>query len=116
MPSPAPNPIDEFVIVIVSGEQAGDLTARLTRDGFYVTQMDSSGGLLQEAQTSLLVGLHGSRRERLLEHIRVACRRQRRFIPAHLEGSSSVFHPAVIEAEVGGALAFVLKLERFEQL
>ncbi len=108
--------IDQLCIVSVMGEQAGDLTARLTTNRFYVTELNSTGSLLQEPQVSLLIGLHHSRQGELVRHIRECCRRQRRFIAAHLEGSSSLFQPAMIEAETGGAVISIVPVERFEQL
>lgn len=108
--------IDQLCLVTVLGEQTGELTARLVADGFHVTEMNSSGGLLQEVQVSLLIGLPRARLGALLAHIRDCCRRQRRFIAAHLEGSSSLFQPAIIEAETGGAIIYVFDVERFEQL
>ena len=108
--------IDQLCLVTVLGEQTGELTARLVADGFQVTEMNSSGGLLQEVQVSLLIGLPRARLGALLAHIRDCCRRQRRFIAAHLEGSSSLFQPAIIEAETGGAIVYVFDVERFEQL
>jgi uncharacterized protein YaaQ len=107
---------DQLFLVTVMGEQAGELTSRLVRDGFHVTEIDSAGGLLQEAQVSLLIGLNHTRQATLLGHIRECCRRHRRYIAAHLEGSSSLFQPAVIEAEVGGAIVYALEVERFEQI
>jgi uncharacterized protein YaaQ len=109
-------PIDQLFLITVMGEQAGELTQRLTRDGFQVTELNSSGGFLQETQVFLLVGFSHHRQPQLLRHIRECCRRQRRYIPAHLEGSASLFHAAIIEAEVGGAVVFALNVERFEQL
>lgn len=108
--------IEQLCIVTVLGEQAGALVSRLTADHFYVTQLNSTGGLLQEPQVSLLVGLPRERQGRLLTHIRECCQRRRRYIAAHLEGSSSLFQPAIIEAEVGGAAIYVLDVERFERL
>jgi uncharacterized protein YaaQ len=108
--------IDQLCMVTVLGEQSGELTARLVADGFQVTEMNSSGGLLQEVQVTLLIGLSHTRLGALLAHIRDCCRRQRRFIAAHLEGSSSLFQPAIIEAETGGAIINVFEVERFEKL
>jgi len=110
------NAINQLVIASVSGAQAGALTDRLTRDGFYVTHVDSSGGILQEAAVSLLIGLDGARLSRLLEHVRECCRTRRRFIPAHVEAPLLEIQPVLIEAEVGGATVYVLDVERFEQL
>ncbi len=109
-------PIDQLFIVNVLGEQSSELRHRLIHDGFQITEMNSAGGLVQELQVSFLIGLHHSRQAPLLQHIRDCCRRQRRFLTTQFEGSPTVFHSAVIEAEVGGAMIYVLDVERFEQL
>lgn len=108
--------VDQLVIATVSGAQAGELTDALTRDGFYVTQVDSSGGILHEATVSLLIGLDQAHLSRLLEHIRERCHTRRRFIPAHVEAPMLEIQPVMIEAEMGGATVYVLDVERFEQL
>ena len=108
--------VNQLVIATVSGSQAGALTDRLLRDGFYVTQVDSRGGILHEATVSLLIGLDQTRLPRLLKHLRECCRTYRRFIPAHVETPLLEIQPMMIEAEVGGATIYVLDIERFEQL
>ena len=108
--------IDRLFIITVMGEQASELRARLTKDNFQVTEINTAGGLLQEAQISYLLGFHSTRQPQLLAIIREVCKRQRRYLPAHLEGSASLFHAAIIEAEVGGAVVFAMNVERFEQL
>lgn len=110
------NAVNQVVIATVARAQASALTDRLTQGGFYVTQMDSSGGILYEATVSLLIGLDRTRLPRLLEHIRECCHTRRRFIPAHVEAPMLEIQPVMIEAEVGGATVYVLNVERFEQL
>jgi uncharacterized protein YaaQ len=109
--------INQLVIVTVSGDQAGGLTERLTRDGFHVTQVDSSGGVLDEVRTTLLIGLDQARQPDLLGHVRECCQRRRRFIPAQVsEGLTLQAQPLMIEAEVGGAVLYVLDVERFDRI
>lgn len=108
--------VNQLVIATVSGTQFDALTERLTRDGFYVTRVDSSGGILYEATLSLLIGLDRARLPRLLELIRECCHTRRRFVPAHVEAPLLEVQPVMIEAEVGGATIYVLDVERFEQL
>ena len=108
--------VDQLVIVTVAGPQAGTLTNMLTRDGFHVTRADSSGGILREATTWLLVGLDRARLPSLLEHIRECCPTRRQFIAAHAEAPLLEVHPVMIEAEMGGATVYVLDVEHFEQL
>ena len=108
--------IDQLVVATVPGTQAGTLTDSLTRDGFYVTQVDSSGGILYEATVTLIIGLERILLPRLLRQIRECCHTRRRFIPAHVEAPLLEIQPVMIEAEVGGATIYALDVERFEQL
>ena len=108
--------VNQLVIATVAGTQAGALTDRLTRDGFYATQIDSAGGILYEATVSLMIGLDRARLPGLLKLIRECCRTHRRFIPAHVEAPLLEIQPVMIEAEVGGATVYVLNVERFEQV
>ena len=110
------NTVNQLAIATVSGAQANALTERLTRDGFCVTHVDSTGGILYEATVSLLIGLNQARLSHLLEHIRECCHTRRRFIPAHVEAPLLEIQPVLIEAEVGGATVYVPDVERFEQL
>ncbi|MCP4536292.1 MAG: hypothetical protein GY832_04025 [Chloroflexi bacterium] len=111
-----PNIVNQLVVATIASSQAGTLTERLTRDEFYVTQVDTSGGILREAAVSLMIGLDQSRLPRLLEHLRECCPTQRRYIPAHVEAPLLEIQPMMIEAEVGGATIYALDVERFEQL
>jgi uncharacterized protein YaaQ len=113
---PARTVVNQLIIANVAGAQASELTERLTRSGFYVTQVDSSGGILYEATTTLLIGLNGERLPRLLEHVRECCHTRRRYVPAHVEAPLLEVQPMMIEAEVGGATVYALNVERFEQL
>lgn len=108
--------INQLVTIIVSGSQAGELMKRLSREKFYFTQVDSSGGLLQEPTVCLLIGLQSERLAALFAIIRECCPRRRQFIPARVEVPQLQIPPVMIEAEVGGATIFSLPIERFEQL
>lgn len=108
--------VDQLVIATIVGSQAGVLTEKLIHDGFYVTQVDSSGGILYEATVTLFIGLERARLSHLLAHVRECCHTRRRFIPAHVEAPLLEVQPVMIEAEVGGATVYVLDVERFEQL
>jgi uncharacterized protein YaaQ len=107
--------IDLLFVVIVSSDQAGELTDKLVKNRFYFTRIDSSGGFLEQATMSLLVGIHHDRQEALLELIRICCHTRRMYIPARVEPPMIQSQPVMIEAEVGGATIFVFDVERFEQ-
>jgi uncharacterized protein YaaQ len=104
------------LVLIVAGAQAGELMQRLSQERFYFTKIDSTGGLVQEPNVTLLIGLNESRLGAFLELVRKVCQPYRQFIPAHVSVHPMHMQPAMIEAEMGGATVFVLEVERFEQL
>ena len=108
--------VNQLVIATVAGFQAGTLTDRLTAEGFSVTQVDSSGGIINEATVSLLIGLDGRRLPQALRAIRKCCRVQRRYAHALVGDAFLDGGPVMIEVEEGGATVIVLNVERFEQL
>lgn len=107
--------IDQLFFVIVSSDQTGELTDKLVKNRFYFTRIDSSGGFLEQATVSLLVGIHHDRSEQLLQLIRTCCHTRRMYIPARVEPPMIQSQPVMIEAEVGGATVFTFDVELFEQ-
>lgn len=116
MTGPISEQVNHLVFATIAGSQAGKLLDRVTKDGFFVTEIDSQRGILHESTASLLIGLDASRLSRLMEHIRECCQTRRQYIPAHVEAAIFEAQPVMIEAEVGGATVFVFPVERFEQL
>lgn len=108
--------VNQLVIAIVTGRQVDEVIRTLVKDGFYVTQIDSTSGFLQEATASLLIGLDQARLPHLLERLRTLCLPQTRYLPVHLEVTMTEIQPMMIETQVGGATVFVLNVERFEQV
>lgn len=107
--------IDQLFFVIVSSDQTGELTDKLVKNRFYFTRIDSSGGFLEQATVSLLVGIHHDRNEQLLQLIRTCCHTRRMYIPARVEPPMIQSQPVMIEAEVGGATVFTFDVELFVQ-
>ena len=110
-----PTSVDQLVLVTAFESQVNPLMSHLTGAGFYVTQINTSGGLLYEARISLLIGLNQARRSDLLTHIRACCGTEARFVPAYGEAVTVDTQPMMFEVEVGGALIYVLDVEHFEQ-
>lgn len=108
--------INRLILITVSGEQSHAFIQTLNRDGYYVTVMDSRGGLLDERLSTLLIGLAHDREPALLELIRRECRTRRRLIPAQIETPLASAQTLMIEAETGGAVVYVLDVEQFAQI
>jgi uncharacterized protein YaaQ len=108
--------VDQMALATVAATQAGRLVEQLIANGFYVTQIDSLGGILREATVSLLIGLDKPRLPALLEIIRDCCPTHRQYLPAHAEVPILEAQMVMIEAEIRGATVYVCDVEHFEQL
>lgn len=107
--------IDQLFVLSVSTETLMRLREQLVKRNFVFTQIESSGGIIQKESVCLLVGISSGRADELMKIIRKSCKRHRTFIPARMETSLISGAPMMLEVEVGGALVYVLEVERFEQ-
>ena len=112
----APAEINQLILVIVSGFQAGELMQHLTRNRFYFTKIDSSGGVFQEPTVVLLIGLNKSNLAPLLEIVREDCQPHPQYIPAHVNVQPGSAPFPMIEAQVGGALIYLMNVDKFTQI
>jgi uncharacterized protein YaaQ len=109
--------IDQLALVVVSGSQAGDFTKNLTKNKFYFTKIDSSGGIIQEPMVCLLIGFDKLRKDDLMKLSRKYCQPHKQYIPANMTIQPGYTNQIpMIEAQIGGATLHLLNIERFEQL
>lgn len=105
--------INRLAIVVFSSAQAGPLTRQLREVGFYFTQISSFGSWLEEVTTCLLIGVAEARLSALVALIRKYCPVCWQYIAA---GAAPNGPSMAIQAESGGAVVYVMAVERFVQL
>ena len=110
-----PDDIDVLVVVFVMGSQTGQLVQMMRKNKFGFTEVDSSGGFLQEPTTCFFVGINRNRLESLLELVRSTCHRHLQYIPARMDVAAIPSQPIMIEAEMGGAIILAFEVEQFIQ-
>jgi uncharacterized protein YaaQ len=108
----------KLVLTIVHSDDAGDLSSRLSDDGFGVTRIKSVGGFLRRQNATFVVGVPDHKVDAVLEIIRDQCQTRTESVspvPPMVE-PGEVYLPYPVEVEVGGATVFVLNVEQFERL
>lgn len=106
-----------LLVVFVMGSQADALMESLRQRNFRFTQVDSSGGFLQEKTICLFIGLSRDSLDEVLQIIRTNCRKRLQYIPARMDVAAALQgQPVMIEAEMGGALVVGVEVEQFIQL
>ena len=106
------------MVAVVQGEDAPQTVQALSAAGISVTKLASSGGFLQQGNSTLMIGVDDDRVEAALEVIRENCRERSRYMtpmPPMVE-PGEFFMPYPVEVQVGGATVFVMDVQRFEKL
>jgi uncharacterized protein YaaQ len=107
----------KLVITVVHDRDKNKITEALLRNGFTFTKMASTGGFLREGNVTLLIGVEGKDVDRLVETIRDSCKTREQFVNVLPPDAAPVgtFMPSPVKVMVGGAVCFVMDVERFER-
>ncbi len=108
----------KLVIAIVQDEDAGNLIDALVDAGFGATRINTAGGFLRRGNATVLVGVQEENLNEVLVIIRRNCITRMQYInpmPPAME-PGEFYMPYPVEVQVGGAVVFVLDVDRFERL
>src|SRR5690242_7327257 len=107
----------KLIVAIVQDEDTPALTEALVAAGFRFTKISTTGSFLRTGNTSLLIGVDGDQVAPVLAVLRRTARRRTQvavpYSPALEPGL--LYMPENFEVEVGGAVVFVIDVERFER-
>jgi uncharacterized protein YaaQ len=108
----------KLVLVIAQEQDAGRLIDALTEVEVQATMLASTGGFLRAGNATILTGVDDGQIEAVMEVVRRVCQRREQLmtpIPPVVEPVDSyVTYP--VKVEVGGAITFVLNVERMERV
>lgn len=105
----------KLIVAIVNKDDSGRVAEEVTKAGFAVTKLATTGGFLQAGNTTFIVGTDESRVDEAIALIERHCKRRTQMISGAAYGATSATSIPV-EVTVGGATVFVLNVERFEKL
>lgn len=108
----------KLCVIIVSNSDADRLIGKLAEREIQATKVASTGGFLRRGNVTILVGIPEPQVDEVMELMRRECRVRQEIVPIEalpLDPTSGSA-PAAIEVRVGGAIAFVLDVARFERV
>ena len=101
----------KLVLLIVQTKDAKALQKGLVENKFQSTRLTSSGGFLREGNATYMLGVDDDRLEDLFEVVKENCKTRTELINV-----GSIDMPSQpLEVRVGGAVCFVLEMERMER-
>ena len=108
----------KLVVAVVHNEDARVLIDALLAHEYRATWLHSSGGFLKQSNATILLGVNEAKVEEVVALVRDNCHSRTQTvspIPPIME-PGEFFMPYPLEVEVGGAVVFVLPVERFERI
>jgi len=108
----------KLVLAVVHNEDARNLIDALLAHEFRATWLHSTGGFLKQSNATILLGVDDAKVEEVVALVREECHSRTQTvspIPPIME-PGEFFMPYPIEVEVGGAVVFVLPVDRFERV
>jgi uncharacterized protein YaaQ len=108
------NAPQKLIIVITEDDEADTLIEKLVERGYPATKVSSTGGFLRKGSATILSGVEEEDVDLVLGIIRTECRARTEYIPAQATPFPDTALPREpIAVRVGGAIVFVLPVERF---
>jgi uncharacterized protein YaaQ len=108
----------KLVVMIVSDQDADRLMNRLVEKGLPATKIGSSGGFLRRGNATILSGVADEQVDDVVALVDELCHARKEYVPVQTlpflgEGT---FSAEPVEVRVGGAIVFVVPVDRFERI
>jgi len=108
----------KLVFAIVHERDKQKVTDALLQAGHQFTKIASTGGFLRDGNATLLIGAMADAVEEVIDVVRGCCSSRDEFVnpppPDALAGGGILMSP--VKVKVGGAIIFVVDVERFERV
>ena len=105
----------KLIFAIVNKEDSSVVSSALTRAGYSVTKLATTGGFLQSGNTTFLVGTDDSRVDDVIAVIEKHSKKRTQMMPT-TDYSTASYASFPVEVTVGGATVFVLSVDRYEKV
>lgn len=106
----------KLIMAIVSGEDSSKVSRALTKSGFSVTKLATTGGFLMAGNTTFIIGTEDERIQEVLDIIGTNSKTRKQMVPTSASYGVGMFSSLPIEVQVGGATVFVMNVEQFIKL
>ena len=106
---------DKLCVIIVADTDASRLMERLVEHHLPATKIGSTGGFLRRGNVTVITGVRDAEVDQVATIVREECHARKEFVPVQtlpLIGDGG-FSADPVEVRVGGAIMFVLDIERF---
>lgn len=108
----------KLLITIIHERDNQRVSDALLSAGYKFTKISTTGGLLRDGNATLMIGVEDEEVDAVMDTIRDSCKTREQFVtmpPPDVMPSGTMI-PTPVKVTVGGAVIFVVDVERFERL
>lgn len=106
----------KLIYAIVSNDDSSAVSSALTKVGFFVTKLSSTGGFLMSGNTTFMICTEEDKVDEAIQIISHKSRKRTQMVPSPAAYGMSGYTPYPVEVSIGGATIFVTNVERFEKI
>jgi uncharacterized protein YaaQ len=106
----------KLLMAVVNKDDAGGVSSALTRSGFTVTKLSTTGGFLTAGNTTFMIGTEDDKVDEAISIISVHSKKRTQLAYTNDMYPAETYDASPTEITVGGATVFVLGVERFEKV
>ena len=100
----------KLILAIVSNDDSGAVSSALTRGGYSVTKLATTGGFLMAGNTTFISGVEDDKVDDVIGIIST------QIVPSTSTMEVGMYSSFPVEVTVGGSTIFVLNVDRFEKV
>ncbi|MBQ5972683.1 MAG: cyclic-di-AMP receptor [Oscillospiraceae bacterium] len=106
----------KLIVAIINHDDAHVVVHNLTKEGYLVTKLSTTGGFLMVGNMTVLIGVPDDKVNAVIRIIDKYSRSRKQVMPSMSEVGLKMFPSTPVEVTVGGATIFVLNVERYEKV
>ena len=106
----------KMIMAVVSGDDSNAVSAALTKARFSVTKLATTGGFLTSGNTTFLIGVDDDKVSEVIDIIAKHSKKRKQMVPSAGMVDVGMYSAFPVEVTVGGAIVFVMNVERFEKV
>ncbi|MGN1161550.1 MAG: cyclic-di-AMP receptor [Candidatus Fimenecus sp.] len=107
----------KLVIAIINSDDASAVMSHLTKAGYTVTKLSTSGGFLRAGNVTLLIGVEEKKTDDVINIIGQYSSQRKKITPVNTTYiGESMLSSMPVEVTVGGATIFVVDVEQFYKI
>ena len=106
----------KMIMAVVSGDDSNAVSAALTKARFSVTKLATTRGFLMSGNTTFLIGVDDDKVSEVIDIIAKHSKKRKQMVPSAGMVDVGMYSAFPVEVTVGGAIVFVMNVERFEKV